>query len=1063
MKLRLLVLALMVFCTQQLLAQAKTVTGTVKDKETGEALAGAAVVLESTSKGVFTDLDGKYSLAVNSDADVIVFNLIGYTPIKITVGNQTVIDVALETNVQLDEVVITALGIPRDKKALGYATQIVNGSEVSTAKEANLVNAMQGKVAGVQITGSSNLGGSSRILIRGAKSISGNNQPLFVVDGVPIDNGNYTTTDQARGALGYDYGNAAQDINPADIEDIQVLRGPAAAVYGSRGANGVILITTKKGKQNKGKGKMPIGVSLNQTWGFDKVFVLPDYQNLYGGGPSAEFDSSGVFEGLVHPNFSYDGSWGPALNGQQVLQWYAYDQKYHPELYGKTTPWEAHPDNVKDFFRTGQTSTTNISLDGANDVANFRLSLSNFNQKGVFENSRLNRNTVSFNGNQKLGEKFTAGITMNYVRSAAKGRPQTGYSNIASNFTQWWQRQLDIEDMREYRNPDGTQRSWNRQSETNSDPLYWDNPFWTLYQNYETDQRDRVFGNVNGTYKINNNLSLRGTVMSDYYVDFRQERIAKGSVSSSMYSEDRIRYNENNYELLLNYSKNIGEDHSFNAFAGSNRRDLIVDRLFQQTQGGLNIANFYSLENAVSGVTVDPNKSLKRVNSLFGGINYGYKNFLYVDVTGRNDWSSTLPDGNNSYFYPSVSTSLIYSELMKWEPMSYGKLRFGISQVGNDTDPYRLATLPSPGQSVGTDPLYYAPSTVNNPNLRPEKVSTWEVGTEMAFFVDRIKFDFTYYQTRTTDMIFNVQQSASTGYNFRVTNAGEMVNKGIEMALNTIIVRRDNGFEFGMGAVFSRNRNEVVELYKDENGNEVTSVRLVNAPFAVSLQAIPGQPYGTIVGTDYATYNGQRLVDGGFYVPTSTVQPLGSVLADFTGGINLHASYKGFYAYALFDFQKGGSLYSLTNTWGKYSGTLAETAEGNIRENGIIVDGVNLTGYDDNGNPVSDGSANTTSVAAVDHFFANQGYVIAAADVYDASFIKFREMRLMYEFPKKMFEKTPIQGMTFGITGRNLAILKKNVPHIDPESAVSSGNIQGLEGGQLPSTRNISFTLGVKF
>jgi TonB-linked SusC/RagA family outer membrane protein len=1067
MKFRLLIAAMLLLYSQQAFAQMRSVSGTIKDKNSGDALSGVAVMVESTTKGVFSDMSGKYTIEVPDDKAVLVFNLVGYAEQKIEVGTKSTIDVMLEASDQMDEVVITALGVPRSKKAIGYAAQRIDGKEISTARETNIVNAMQGKVAGVQITGSTNLGGSSRMLIRGAKSLTGENQPLFIVDGVPINNDNFSTRNQARGALGYDYGNAAQDINPADIADVQVLRGTAAALYGARGANGVILITTKKGKAATGTGRIPIGVSVTENFGFDRVFVLPDYQNLYGGGPSPEFDSSITFPGLLMPRYNYDGSWGPKFEGQQVLPWNAFDNKYHPELYGRTVAWEAQPDNIKDFFVTGQSANTNIALEGANINSNFRLSLSNLNQKGTIVNSQLKRNTVSFNGGHLFNTKLSTNISANYVRTVGKGRPATGYSNLASNFTQWWQRQINMSELEDYKNPDGTQRSWNRFDEFDPNPLYWDNPYWTQYESYETDQRDRIFGNASLSYKLMKNLTLVGTAMTDFYSDARQERVAVGSVSSIVkYSEDRINFSENNYELKALHTASINKVHDFSTLIGLNRRDAKTDRIYQESQGGLNIPNFYSLENSVDPILIDPNKARKVVNSAFAALSYGYKNFLYVEVTGRNDWSSTLPEGNNSYFYPSASSSLIFSNLIDFKQMSYGKVRVSWSQVGNDTDPYRLQTRPSPGQSYEGQGLYYLPSTINNPDLRPEKVRTFEVGTEMNFFLDRVHFDFTYYNALTTDNIFRIQQSAASGSSFRFTNAGSMENKGIEISTEFIPVKMKDGLEVGIGINYARNRNEVIELYKDESGNEVNSLRLENAPFATFIEARPGSAYGQIVGYDYAKdANGNKIIDpaSGFYERTPTVVPLGSVLADFTGGVSVWAAYKGLKLYALVDFQKGGNLFSMTNMWGKYSGTLEETAEGGIRENGIDVSGVALTGYDEEGNALSDGTPVTVNVPAVDHFFVNQGYIIGAADVYDASFIKLREMRLTYDFAPKMLEKTPIQGLSVGITGRNLAILFKNVPHIDPEAAVSTSNVQGIEGGQLPTSRNISFILSARF
>jgi TonB-linked SusC/RagA family outer membrane protein len=1052
MRLRLLLASSILLLSYALMAQSRSVSGTVRDKTSGELLPGVAVIVENANKGTYTDVGGKYTVEVADNNAVLVFNLVGYAVQKIAVGTQSTIDISLESDASLNEVVVTALGIPRDKKALGYASQKVDGGDVSTAKEANVVNSLQGKVAGVQITGSSNLGGSSRILIRGAKSVTNGNQPLFVVDGVPLDNSNFATTDQQRSALGYDYGNAAQDINPADIESVQILKGPAAALYGSRGANGVILITTKKGRARTADGKSPIGISINQSIGMDRVYVLPDFQNLYGGGQGGLVPSDS-FPGQLTHDFTCDCSWGAKMDGTPALQWYAYDRKYHPELYGKATPFSAHPDNMKDFFRKGITSSTNVSLDGATDNGAFRLSLNNFNQRGVMENSKLNRSTISFNGSQKFGDRITAGIGFNYVRTNVKGRPQTGYGNLASNFTQWWQRQLDIDEMRDYKNPDGQQRVWNRESEGSANPLYWNNPFWVLYENYETDQRDRVYGNVYATYKLTDNLSVKGTVMGDFYSDGRQERVAVGSLEQSKYSEDNIKFKENNYELVLNYKKTINENNNFTAFLGSNRRDFKQTKLFSETLGGLLASDWYSLDNA-SATNSDMETLRKRVNSVFGGVSYGFRNFLYFDVTARNDWSSTLPSSNNSYFYPSASTSFVYSEFIKSKVLSFGKVRLSWAQVGNDTDPYQLVTQPKIDNGFGSNGLFFMPASLKNPNLKPEIITSWEIGTEANFFLDRVHVDFTYYSSVTRNNIMKVTQSSTSGYATRVVNAGEIANKGIEIMLDYIAIRTKNGWQAGGGINLGRNRSKVLSLYTDENGNSIESIRLGSAPFAVFVEARKGEAYGQIVGHDYVyDAKGNKVVDDqGFYKYTDNIVPLGSTLADFTGGANFWVKFKGFKLYTLFDFQKGGSLFSLTNTWGKYSGTLEETAANGVRDNGVVLDGV-----------YENGTQNTTVIDPQTHFFQNQGFVIGKADVYDASFIKWRELRITYDFVPKMLDKTPFRGMTLGITGRNLAILFKNVPHIDPESGISTGNVQGLEGGQIPTSRNISFFVNLQF
>jgi len=450
---------------------------------------------------------------------------------------------------------------------------------------------------------------------------------------------------------------------------------------------------------------------------------------------------------------------------------------------------------------------------------------------------------------------------------------------------------------------------------------------------------------------------------------------------------------------------------------------------------------------------------------IYGNLSFGYKRFLYLDLTGRNDWSSTLPPENNSYFYPSVTGSFVFSELTKLKWLSFGKLRLGWAQTAIDPPAY-VSDITRP--QVTDNFVGYAtaivPNQANNADLKPERTSSSEAGLELNFFNGRLALDATYYSSTSTDVIFRVQQSAATGYASKYYNAAEITNKGIEIHIDGIPVSTKSGFQWGLGVNWAKNNNEVVKLFTDENGKETESVLLQNAPFSVTFQARPGMECFQIVGYDYAYHtDGQHIIDGGAYARTAKVKPLGSVLPDYTGGFTTFFAFKSLKLSGVIDFQKGGKVFSLTNTWGKYSGTLAETAEGDIRENGLVLQGVNQTGVDADGNPISDGSANTTNIAAIDHFFLDGGYVISAADVYDASFVKFRELALSYTFPKKWFTKTTIQGLTLSLTGRNLAIIDKNIPNIDPENTLSSTNIQGLEGGQLPSVRTFGASLSVRF
>ena len=641
-----------------------------------------------------------------------------------------------------------------------------------------------------------------------------------------------------------------------------------------------------------------------------------------------------------------------------------------------------------------------------------------------------------------------------------------------SQFTQWGQRQLDDARLRDYKNPDGTHRTWNRNSITDGTPHYWDNPYWERFENVQNDSRNRLFGNVSLNYKINDNLSLQGRSMVDYYTDRRQERIAVGGVRVSSYSEQNRELKETNHDLILNYTNDISEDVSLTGFVGVNQRNYSYINVGGATQGGLNTAGYYSLLNSVSPMEVTDFEQQKTINSAFGSVSLGINRSLYLDFTGRNDWSSTLPEASNSYFYPSATASYVFSEVVDNDLLDFGKIRLGWAQVGNDTDPYRTSTTYSINPNFGSYGNASVPNVLNNPNLRPEKTSSLEVGVEATLLEGRVRFDGTYYNSTTEDLIFSVTQSAASGYTAAIQNAGKVNNKGVELMLEVSPVVTDN-FRWDIGLNYAKNTNELLELAEGVENLRYASL------FGVTLEARPGEALGTFYGYNYVfDADGNKLVDAdGYYLLSDAPEALGSILPDFTGGVTNTFTMGDLSLYALIDFQKGGSLHSLSNQWGKYSGTLYETvwdADGNdIRADdyaGVVVDGVTAA-YDADGNLLTDaegnvqssGEANTVGINPQDHFFLNQGYVLHAADQYDASFVKLREVRLNYNLPASATSGLPFSNVSVGVYGRNLAILHKNVPHIDPEVATSASNIQGFEGGQLPTERtvgvNLKFTL----
>ena len=1037
------------WCLMASAAFAQSVAGKVTDAKTGEGLPGVAVVVEGANTGVMTDMDGMYNIKA-ATGDVLMYSFVGYNTARKEVTGGSM-DVSLESGVALDEVVVTALGVSREKKALGYSVQELGNDAFTDAKTENVVRSLTGKIAGVQVTSGTAIGSSSKVLLRGASSITGDNQPLFVVDGVPMDNADYSSGNQQRSVGGYDYGNAIQDLNPDDIESVSVLKGPAAAaLYGSRASNGAIVITTKSGKGYQASGKRGLGISVNSGVAFNNVYVLPTYQNSYGGGPSQNW--ADTIDGQFIPDYALDGSWGPALDGTPVRHWDSWYDYEGDAGFGEVRPWEPTPNDIDQFFQTGVTLSNNVSVMGATDESSFRLSYTNHDQTGVYENSSLDRNTLSFSGSQKVSEDLEASVTANYVQQHGMGRPLTGYGeSVMSQFTQWYHRQLDMDRLRNYKNPDGTQRTWNRLSPTNPDPNYFDNPFWERYENVQNDQRDRVFGNITMKYKINDVFSLMGRALSDFYIDRREERIAVGGVRESSYSETTRQLQETNLDAYLNFADDLSDDLNLTGFVGVNQRIRNYKRLNAYTLGGLNTPGLYTVNNGADGYEVGDFTSQKKVNSVLASASFGFQRKFYVDVTGRNDWSSALPEANNSYFYPSATASYVLSEDLDIDGISFAKVRLGWAQVGNDTDPYRTSTTYAVNTNFGNSGSATIPNSQNNPNLRPEKTSSWEAGLELNLFLDRVRFDFTYYNSTTEDLIFNVPVSAGSGYSSAVLNAGKTNNRGIELSLAATVAQTDD-LRWDIGANFAKNVNELVELADGIENIRYTSL------FGVSLEARPGQPLGTFYGYDYQYDDaGNKLVgDDGFYLRTDEVVPLGTILPNFTGGVYTTLDYKNLSFYALVDFQNGGSLHSYSNQWGKYSGTLEGTVfdeDGNDMRAadyaGVVVEGVNAT----------TGEANTVAVNPQTHFFLNQGYVVHAADQYDASFVKLREMRLDYSLPGDMVDGTPFSNVSIGVFGRNLAILHKNVPHIDPEVATSASNVQGFEGGQLPAERTIGVNL----
>ena len=1053
-------------------AQEKTISGTVSD-ESG-ALPGVSVVVEGTNKGVETDFDGKYSIKA-AQGDVLTFSYLGYTTSRETVGAANTIDVTLQEGSEMLEEITIGLGVSKKEKAIGYAVQKVSGENIDKAKEPNLVNSLQGRVAGVQIQGSpSTMGGASRITIRGSNSFLGNNQPLFIVDGVPISNAEYSTSSQQRGFGGgsYDYGNAASEIDPSNVESMSVLKGAAAtAVYGSRGANGVILITTKSGRNQKG-----MGISFDSSVSFDQVRNLIPIQSTYGGGSTYPTDSGfksfiqdGV--GYLAPNYAKDGSWGPKFDPNRLVRhWDSWDPG--SSNYKEVRPWVAPKNSYDTFFDTGVTLMNTLALSGSNEDGSYRVSYTNLDQKSTMPEGELQRNTVNINTRYNLSDKLTSSVALTYVNTEAQNRNVTGYDNAnpLQGFTQWWQSQLDVERIKNQQNTsEGNQYTWNpvgistddngNLTSFNPTPNYFDNPSWNRENRLQEDVKNRVFGNANLSYDITDNLKITTQFGTDFFQFSIREGIPLRSVDGSRYEETERKFQETNMEVRLNYNKDINEEFSFNGFIGANRMRQSSKRITAETNGGIVIDRFFNIGNSADSPLVDTYESTRGINSVFGSASLAWKDMLFLDLSARNDWSSTLPETNNSYFYPAASLSFAISELSSIKDsdvIDFAKVRASVAQAGNDSDPYRLSDVYNPiTPNFGSNPLYSVPNSQQNPDLVNELTTEVEFGFLVKLLGNRLSIDAAYYDRVTEDQIFNVPVSATTGYTSKLLNAGKMKNSGLEIQIQGTPIQTAD-FRWDVGLNLTSQNNEVVELLKDDEGNTVVESINAGSTWAADLRVQEGLPYMALFGQDHVyDDNGNKVVgDDGFYEFTDDRVYLGSAIADYTGGFNTSFTYKNFTLSALFDFQVGGIIHSTSLQWSKYSGmhpeTVAFNGESDVRANGMILPGVK-----------ADGSANDTRVDPQDYY---QGYWRRAApNVYDASFVKFRDVRLSYAVPANMLDKTPFTSLNLSAFGRNLGILYSEVPYIDPQVITGAGNAQGLENAQVPATSSFGFNISAKF
>lgn len=1059
-------------CAADVFAQ-RTVTGRVTSADDGSALPGVNVVVKGTTTGTVTDVNGTYSLTVPEGGNVLVFTFIGLKSQEIDIAGRSAVDANLEVDVtQLSEVVVTALGIERSKNELAYSAQEVKGDELVKNRQNNFVNALSGKVAGVDIKAANTMGGSTNVIIRGYKSISNNNQALFVIDGVPVSNANTNTANQRGGAAGVDYGNAAADINPDNIASINVLKGAAAsALYGSRGMNGVVMITTKKGRKNS----FDVTVNSGVTWGNIDKSTFPKYQKEYGAGYVLTFPGTlNLDDGtLPYVHYQADASFGPRFDGQMVYQWDALDP-FHPN-YRKATPWVAAENGPDTYYEQSVNSNQSVFLSGGNDKATFKIGYTRNDEKGNLPNSSLDKNLFNFTASYEALKNLRIEASANFSNVIGVGRYGTGYSGGNPNqaFRQWWATNVDIRQQREayFRNRQNI--TWNWSSTAGTGPIYMDNPYWTRYENYSNDRRNNFFGYISANYKIADWIEVIGRVGTNTTDDFQEERIAVGSTALAQYTRYNRSFIESNYDLMVSMNKKIGDDFMIRGLIGSNMRRSTLSDVRAQTSGGLAVPRLYSLSNTRSPMA-PPVENYERigVDGIFANATLGYRDMLFLDLSARQDKSTTLPQNNNTYFYPSAALGFVFSELLDQDWLSHAKARVNYAETGNDAPPLSVYNAYAKPTALGSVPLFSLQDRQNNPDLKSERLTSWEAGIDADFFDGRLGFDFTWYTQSTFDQILPITLTTATGYSSRFINSGEVRNRGIEISAFIVPVRTPN-FSWIVNANFTRNRNMVVELY-GSGEQQVLNVPIQTFQGGVSLNAGVGFPYGIIRGTDFVYTNGERTVNaGGYYIATaSSANVIGDPNPDWLGGLNNSFRYKNVGLSFLVDVRSGGDIFSLDMFYGDGSGLYDLTAGLNDKGNpkrSLVAEGggVLLPGVKQDGsvNDIYAANHNGSGATAYGYVANGGGGMPRAYYVYDASYVKLREVALTYSLPDAIVSKLKgFKGIDVSAVGRNLWIIHKNMEHSDPEESLSSGNANaGYQSGAYPAVRTYGFNVKFTF
>jgi TonB-linked SusC/RagA family outer membrane protein len=1039
-------LGLLAFCLG--LEAQSVVSGTVVSASDASPIAGVTVTLQGADKATVTDEAGKFSLQVPNLSGTLNFSHSAMKPQTENINGRTSIRVVMTADdKELTEVVVTAFGIERKRKALGYSAQVVNGSELTQARETNVANALKGKVAGVFVSASATgPGGSSYVNIRGASSFQGDNQPLYVVDGVPIDNQTVGAPDlgNSRGTS-RDYGDGIGNILPDDIDNITILKGPnGAALYGARGANGVVLITTKKGRAGQ---RATIDVNSNATW--ERPNVLPQRQNSYGPGYNESIDSWDLVtvngqQVRRLPDWIPD-MWGAKFDGQPIslLMW--------PSL--GVIPYTGQgSDEVRKFYQTGSTFTNTVGISGGSDKVNYRVSASDLRNSSIFPTSTLNRQTVNARLGFQANNKLYVETRINYIRQGGKNRPGYGtdINTIAMSLNRF-PAFLTMDMLKDYKTPSGQANNW-----TDGRPF---NPYWVLNEFLSSDSRDRVNGYLLARYKIAPWLTFQARAGTDFYFDVRDSRIGVNTPTGSFnlrrgqVDNARIRVKEENADVLLTATKNLSSNLSSTFSVGANYLNRNQQQMTLQGNN-LNVDGLYNIINA--GVVVANDRlTRKRMNSVYFTGQLGWKNYFFLDFSGRNDWSSTLGINNYSFFYPSVSGSFVFTDAFKLEntPLSFGKVRLSYAQAGKDASPYQteigynLSTTSYNGQRfasiLGTIPLV---------DLKNELTTSVEAGAELRFLKNRLGIDFTYYSSGTKNQILRVDIPAGTGFSSKLINAGEITNKGIELMVNATPVQSKN-FTWDATINFSRNRSKVVELSPGINSLSLYSTS------EMSIEARPGQPYGNIVGYAYKrTPDGDKwLTSDGRYQRETTTSVLGNIQPKFLGGINNAFNYKNFSLSFLIDARVGGKIfsYSKLQQWSNGTGKGTENGEN------LISDGM-IQGTDGKFSP-------STLVLGRQAYYTAMSYGnIGEEFVLDASYVALREIVLGYNIGKHLKNLKFLKSAKLSAVCRNVAYLYQNKEikqmGANPEGGFGPFTVaQGFESTGVPNTRSVGVNLSFSF